>query len=69
MVLEGGVIMSKYRVELELDYIVNLEPKVKRMGKAYENAVNRLMVTEVIQVALADKGLVADVYQVRKVNA
>jgi hypothetical protein len=27
------------------------------------------MVTEVIQVALADKGLVADVYQVRKVNA
>lgn len=61
--------MSKYRVELELDYIVTLEPNLKDMGKAYRNAVKRLMITEVIQVALADKGLKADVYQVRKVNS
>jgi hypothetical protein len=62
--------MSKYRVELELDYTVTLEPNIKRMNsKSYENAVKRLMITEVIQVALADKGLQADVYQVRKVNS
>lgn len=61
--------MSKYRVELELDYIVTLEPNLKNMGKAYRNAVKRLMITEVIQNALADKGLQADVYQVRKVNS
>jgi hypothetical protein len=70
MVLEGGLIMSKYRVELELDYTVTLEPNIKRINsKSYENAVKRLMITEVIQVALADKGLQADVYQVRKVNS
>jgi hypothetical protein len=62
--------MSKYRVELELDYTVTLEPNIKRINsKSYENAVKRLMITEVIQVALADKGLQADVYQVRKVNS
>jgi len=70
MVLESGLIMSKYRVELELDYTVTLEPNIKRINsKSYENAVKRLMITEVIQVALADKGLQADVYQVRKVNS
>ena len=60
--------MSKYRIELELDYTVTLEPNLKHMGKAYRNAVKRLMITEVIQNALADKELKADVYQVRRVN-
>ena len=59
--------MSKYRVELELDYIVTLEPNLTHMGEAYRNAVRRLMITEVIQNALADKELKADVYQVRRV--
>jgi len=60
--------MSKYRVELELDYIVTLEPNLKDMGEAYRNAVRRLMITEVIQNALETQGLKADVYQVRRVN-
>ena len=69
MVLEGGLIMTRFRVELELDYAVTLEPNVKSMGKAYGNAVKRLMITEIIQNALSAQGLQADVYQVRKVNS
>jgi hypothetical protein len=61
--------MTRFRVELELDYAVTLEPNVKSMGKAYGNAVKRLMITEVIQNALSAQGLQADVYQVRKVNS
>jgi hypothetical protein len=68
MVLEGGVIMPKFRVELELDYdgVVSAEPRPK--SKSHLNAIMRDDVYAQVQDALTQYGFKADVYQVRKVN-
>jgi hypothetical protein len=69
MVLEGGVIMTKFRVELELDYdgIVSSNPPPR--SKSHINAIMRDDVLAQVQDALTLYGFKADVYQVRKVNA
>jgi len=61
--------MSKYRIELELDYD-DINPDVIGVkSKSHVNALMRNFVGTQIQTALMANNFKADVYKVRKVNS
>jgi hypothetical protein len=67
----GGKIMEKFRVELELNFKPKLDSKDSETynTKSYRNAIGRIQVWEAIELALHRADLSADVYLVRKVNS
>jgi hypothetical protein len=65
----GGKIMEKYRVELELDFKPKVDSNNDRITKSHINAIGRTQVWEAIELALHKANLTADVYLVRKVNS